>query len=158
MNSATPGLNPHPRASMRKTYLFYERKANAPGRARFIYPAMVRFKPELPGNEDIRKKLSESFAGLRTNEKYLAFENSRLLKSAIYNMESKNTRELKRPVFDPRKIGILESLGVAERSSESARIKDNISLDQLKDMFFALKHVGEDLAQEWLSSSISLVE
>ncbi len=146
------------RGDIKLLYLFYEQKANTTGRARFVYPAMVRFKPELPGNEDIRKKLSESFAGLRTNEKYLAFENSRLLKSAIYNLESKNTRELKRPVFDPRKIGILESLGVAERSSGSAKIKDNISLDQLKDMFSTLKHVGEDLAREWLSSSISLVE
>ena len=138
-------------------YLFHEKKGNSIGRARFIYPARLEFNPELPGNELIRKKLADSFASIRTNEKYLAFENSRLLKAVIYSMESKNTRELKRPVFDQRKISVLEALGIAERTPESAKIKDNVSLEQLKDMFSTLKLLGEELSQEWLSSTITLV-
>ncbi len=143
--------------NVRLLYLFHEKKGNSMGRARFIYPARLEFKPELPGNEQIRKKLADSFARIRTNKKYLAFENSRLLKGVIYSMESKNTRELKRPVFDRRKISDLESLGIAERTPESAKLKDNISLEQLKDMYSTLKLLGEELSQEWLNSTITLV-
>lgn len=146
----------HP--DIRLFYLFHEKKGTSVGRVRFLYPAKVNFSRELPGNEEIREKLTTSFSGLRELEKYRDFENSRLLRTVIFNMEAKNTRELKRPVFDPRKIATLEGMGLAEKTESAGRIKDGVTVDQVKSLYADLKKHGEELSKDWLKSTLKLAE
>jgi hypothetical protein len=143
-------------SEIRLFYLYHEQKNNAPGRVRFIYPANTVFNTELPANEVLREKLTSSFAALRSNEKYVDFENSRLLNTVIFNIDSRKSRELKRPVFDPRKIAVLETMGLVDNTSGTARIKDSVSLDQLKEKRNVLKKRGKELALEWFGSKINL--
>lgn len=142
--------------AIRLFYLFHERKGNSAGRVRFIYPAKVNFSDKIPTNQQIREKITSSFSALRTDKKYMDFENSRLLKTVIFNIESKNTRELKRPAFDPRKINLLESMGIAEKTGESAKIRESVSVDQIKALYADMKKQGEQLSREWLRSTIAL--
>ncbi len=137
-------------------YLFHEQKNNIPGRVRFIYPSKVNFNVQLPNNEKLREKLIGSFTGLRNNEKYRDFENSRLLNTVIFNIESRKNRILKRPVFDPHKISVLESMGYVDKTDEMPKIRDNISVGQLKEKKTELKKHGEELSKEWFQSIVHL--
>ncbi len=145
-------------SDVRILYLFHELKGNSAGRVRFIYPAKANFSVPIPENGRIREILAASFSGLRENEKYKDFENSRLLKTVLYNLETKNSRELKRPAFDPRKIRILETLGLVEKTGDAAMIRDSVSAGQLKTNYNMMKKHGEELANEWLHSKVDLVQ
>lgn len=138
-------------------YIFTERKNNGYGRVRFLYPASRAPGTEL-SNEQLRKMISDSFASIQKTDEYRDFENSRLLKSVIFNMEQKKTRELRRPIFNPAKIGVLESMGLVDRNGESASVKEGITVDELKELYSRAREAGHSLSSRWLDSAVEMGE
>lgn len=137
-------------------YFYQEEKSDGRGRVRFLYPSKSGAINETPSNERIRELISTSFSGIQAEKSYIDFVNSRLIKTIIFNIEQKGNRELKRPIFNPGKIKILEDMGLVERSGEKAFIKQSVSVDRLKEIYAKAKDDGQKLAEVWLSSKVEV--
>lgn len=137
-------------------YFYQESKTGGFGRIRYIYPAKSGKFTNTPSNEDIRGMISSSFNSIQTEKSYVDFVNSRLIKTVIFNIEQKNTRELKRPIFNPGKIKILEDLGLVEKIGDAASIKESVTLDSLKELYASAKKEGQELAKNWLSTELGM--
>lgn len=138
-------------------YFYQESKSTGFGRIRFLYAASSGSFNKVPPNGKIREIISASFSSIQNEKSYLDFVNSRLIKNVIFNIEQKNTRELKRPMFDPRKIKVLDEMGLVERTGETASIKEGITLDSLKEIYSNAKTAGQELAKIWLASKIKVM-
>lgn len=138
-------------------YIYPETRENGEGRVRFLYPAHVTSLRASIFNETLREIIVKSFGTIQASAKYREFENSRLIKNLIFNIGQKHTRELRRPLFDPRKIGILEKMGLVEKSGEVAVVKESITLEDLKALYDHAKKLGHELSREWLSSVARVV-
>lgn len=137
-------------------YLYPEQKKQGFGRVRFLYPASSFSLADPVSNETIRDAISASFGGLSDDPRFGKFESSRLLRSVIYNMERKNSRILRKPVFDSRKIGILEKMGIIDTSGDTTKVRDGVSADDLRSMVEEAGIQTRHLAHEWLESKIDL--
>lgn len=137
-------------------YFYQEQKNDGNGRVRFIYPSLSGAIKEAPSNESIRELISKSFSTVQSEKSYVDFVNSRLIKTIIFNIEQKNSRELKRPIFNPGKIKILENMDLVEKSGDKAFIKQSVSIDTLKEIYSKAKEDGQKLAEVWLSSKIEV--
>lgn len=137
-------------------YIFQERKRSGMGRVRFIYPSRSGAVGAAPSNDRIRDLISASFSSIQAEKSYVDFVNSRLIKTIIYNIEQKGSRELKRPIFNPGKVEILEGMGLVERRDDKAFIKESISVERLKEIYSKAKADGQKLAEAWLSSSVEV--
>ncbi len=137
-------------------YFFQEQKKNGPGRIRYLYPALSGAIDGAPTNEKIRELIGNSFSSIQAEESYIDFVNSRLIKTIIFNMEQKGNRELKRPIFNPGKIKILEGMGLVETEGDKAFVKGSVSVDRLKEIYSKAKSDGQKLAQNWLSAKVEV--
>lgn len=142
--------------SCRSIYFFQETKSGGFGRIRYLYPAASGKPINVPSNEKIRELISGSFNSIQENKSYLDFINSRLIKTVIFNIEQKNTRELKRPFFNPGKIKVLEDMGLVEWNGETPSIKSSVTLSSLKDIYSGSKAAGQKLAVDWLTSEVGV--
>lgn len=137
-------------------YVYPEHSETGNGRIRFVYPARSEGISSIPSNDRLRSLLSDSFNGVRNTREFADFENSRLIKNVIYVISQKNTRELKRPLFDSRKIAILDTMGLVENSGTSVAVKDGVFVEDLEKLYARQKQVGHLLASRWLNSSIKV--
>lgn len=137
-------------------YIYPEQHGSGYGRIRFIYPARSGQVLTTPTNDSIRKLLADSFSDVGTTEQYADFENSRLIKNVIYAVTQKKTRELKRPLFDPRKIAILEKLGIVDSSGEISRLREEVSIEDLEVIYSRQKQAGHELATHWIASPLKV--
>ena len=134
-------------------YCYFEVSNEHNGSLAFIYPS--RSTPRPPsGNEEIRKKISDSFTKLQSTPEFRDFELSRTLKTVIYNLEKRNTRELGRPSFDQKRVALLESESLVERRDEKTVIKDSVDLKTLISLQRGFKLAAKQLAEDWLSREI----
>ncbi len=138
-------------------YFFQENKSGGFGRIRYLCPAASGRIENAPSNEKLREIISSSFSSIQTQKSYVDFVNSRLIKNVIFNLEQKNSRELKRPMFDPRKIKVLEEMGIVERDGEVSSVKNSIAVDYLKELYAKAKSAGQELAENWLSSDGNVI-
>ncbi len=138
-------------------YFYQESKETGFGRIRFLYPAASGSFNNVPSNEKVRELIGTSFSSIQGEKSYLDFVNSRLIKNVIFNIEQKKTKELKRPIFDPRKIKTLEEMGLVERNGDSASIKEEITLETLKEIYSNAKTAGQEMAKKWLSTKIKVI-
>lgn len=137
--------------------LFYkEAKDDGTGRIRFLYPAKSVKLVGVPSNERIREIISSSFESIKNLKSYIYFINSRLIKTLIFNIQQKNLRELKRPVFNPVNIKFLQEFGIVEEKAGISLVKEDITLEKLKELYSDLKGEGEKLAKSWLSRSVEV--
>lgn len=140
-------------------YVFPEKKQRGYGRIRYLYPSWSQIPKRVLSNEKLTEIIRKSFEVMQAeNNSYRDFENGRLIKSVIFNMEQKKTRELKRPVFDPRKVGILESMGLVDRITEVPQIKEEVSVGKLYELYSDSKEKGHTLSRTWLKSTVELRE
>lgn len=137
-------------------YLYPEWKSDGFGRVRFLYPSPSGVPEKTVSNEAIREAISGSFRQLSTDSRYREFEQSRLLKSVVYNMTQKKSRELRRPVFDPRKVAALDALGIVEKPGDVPKIREEVSVKDLESIIDRAKQAGSALAREWHESDIEL--
>lgn len=137
-------------------YVYPEDYSSGHGKIRFIYPARSGNVLYAPSNEKIRMLLSDSFQSLGTSEEYADFVNSRLVKNVIYTITQKGTRELKRPLFDDKKIEVLNRMGLVGGPACSPVIKDGVTTEQLEEIYDRQKKSAEQLATKWLDTLIKV--
>lgn len=137
-------------------YFYQENKAGNPGRIRFLYPAASGRLSGTPSNQVIREMISSSFNAIQKEKSYVEFINSRLIKTVIFNIEQKNLRELKRPVFNPAKIKILEDMNLVEKRGDIASVREDISLEELKETYSNAKAKGQILAESWIMEKLEV--
>ncbi|MCL5783073.1 MAG: hypothetical protein M1476_04095 [Candidatus Thermoplasmatota archaeon] len=137
-------------------YIFTERKGDGFGRVRYLYPSRSLKIENLPDNERLRSVIMSQFAIVQREEKFKNFETGRVLKNVLYNMEQKKTRELKKPVFDSRKMELLDSFGLITSTDGVFRVKDEISTEYLRQLQDEAKRMGHELAESWLKKEVSI--
>lgn len=137
-------------------YFYQECKEGDNGRIRYLYPSSSGSIEGSLENEKIREVLAESFKSIQNEKSYVDFINSRLIKTLLYNMQKKNSRELKRPIFNPVNIKVLEGYGIVEHKDGSSFVKETVTVDQLNDLYNVSKSEGEKLAKSWLSGIVEV--
>lgn len=137
-------------------YVFSEASSEGTGRVRFIYPANSGKIHNAPDNDSIRTIIGGSFGNLRADKRYTDFENSRLVKNVLYSITQKGSRELRRPMFDPRKIAILDSMGLVDKSGEVPKVSESVAIEDLQGIISRQKQAGKELAEEWLESKVEV--
>ena len=135
-------------------YIFPEKKGSGFGRVRYLYPSRSLEILEPPANDRLRSVIMTQFSITQGDERFKNFESSRVLKNVLYNIEQKKTRELKKTVFDGRKIEILDSLGLITNIDGVFRVKDEVSTERLRQLQDEAKRKGHELAESWLKKKV----
>lgn len=120
----------------------------------FIATEIPQLENTLPSLEDLKNIIINSFEEVKKSDGYNDFTLSRILRSLIFNVEAKKTRELKKPLFDESKINVLEKLGLIERSGDKTMLSNNVDVDYLKMMERESKKKGSILSEEWMNSPL----
>ena len=104
----------------------------------------------------IRNLLKSAFNDLQGSTEFEAFNLSRILRSVVYTIEVKKSRELKKPMFDQAKINMLENKGIARKINGTAIVSDDVSLGRIKETMKEAVDRSSILAHNWLNSLLDL--
>jgi hypothetical protein len=134
-------------------FIYPEKPLQKFSRIGFLYAdPMIRLLPELE-KDNLLTALSSSFNDIRTDHRFRDFENSRLLKNLIYQLEFRKTRELRKPLFNQEKIDQIADLGIP---MEGNIVSEKLKVSTLNEMRSKLLKNSHDLSNDWLKRQIKL--
>ena len=134
-------------------FLFPESPSSRYSRIRYLLTPESLILNEEPDNSALIELLKKSFSEIQTDPRYQDFEDSRLLKTLIYLIEVRRTREVKKPYFTPEKAQRVIQLGIPIIDS---KIPENISTADIKARRENKMNSGISLAQDWFSSLLKI--
>lgn len=147
-----------PANGMRLIYLFA--KCNQKG----CFAPHSFYFDDLDGNPEkrfsfdrIKDTLQKSFEKLQSSTGYEDFTFSRLLRSVLYALEARKTRELGKPMFDESKIEILENRGLVKNVGGKAYVLEDFDVSGIKRLMKESEEKVSILAENWLKSQIDTV-
>ena len=123
-------------------------------RVKYVFASPCLELGEEIGLERVLEILKKSFAELNQDPRYIDFESSRLLKTLIYNIEVKKSRELKRPFFTPDKVARLAAMGVPVTETS---VSEKVSVASIKTLRENKLISAKSLSDDWLRTQISTV-
>ena len=122
-------------------YFFYNRKGTA--------------LPEVT-EERLMSILASEFEALRNSPEFRVFTMARILKSVIFNMETKGTRELRKPLFDSGKIKLLMDENLVNESDGKFFLRESVSLTNLESLRNRYLDLSSKLSSEWMNRIVHL--
>jgi hypothetical protein len=134
-------------------FLFLENTSARYSKVRYLFtPESLRLNEDLEVSTLI-DKLKGSFSELQADPRYQDFEDSRLLKTLIYQIEVRKNREVKKPFFTPEKVERLIQLGIPVIDS---KIPEKISANEIKSRKENKMNSGISLAQDWFTGFLNI--
>lgn len=134
-------------------FVYPEKNFQKFSRISYLYAdPLIRLQP-YPDKDKLLAILAGSFNALRSDWRFRDFENSRLIKNLIYQLEFRKNRELRKPLFNQEKIDQLVNLGI---SIEGNILSEKVKTSTLNEMRERLLKNSHDLSVEWLESQIKL--
>lgn len=104
---------------------------------------------------DISNRILQEFERIQTSEKFSDFSAGRILKSVLRNMETKNTRELKRQFFDNKKLEFLMKEGLVTEENGKFLIKESVDGQYLKGLLEKYMKLTKEFTEGWMNSTIN---
>ncbi|AKA49414.1 hypothetical protein IX51_10245 [uncultured archaeon] len=105
---------------------------------------------------ELGEKISASFLKFQGTREYEDFIFSRIMRNVIFNVETKDKRELKKPLFDSGKLKILEKRGIAVIRDGSGIVPDGVSIEELKSARAEAEKSAGKVSDIWMGSHIGL--
>jgi hypothetical protein len=81
---------------------------------------------------------------------------TRILKSVIFNMETKGTRELRKPLFDSGKIKLLMDENLVNESDGKFFLRESVSATNLESLRNRYLDLSSKLSSEWMKRIVHL--
>lgn len=134
-------------------FLFPENPLSRFSRIRYLYTPMGMEFDALPPLTSLTEILQRSFGELQEDSRYRDFEDSRLLKTVLYQMEVRKNREIRKPYFTPEKAERLIQLGIPLIES---KIPERISANDVREIREGKIRSGSSLAEDWFSKTVSI--
>lgn len=105
---------------------------------------------------ELGDRISKAFTEFQKSERYENFLFSRIMRNVIFTVDSKKKRELGRPLFDAKKLELLEKKGVIRLQDEKGIIPEDVTVDSLKKLKAASEHDSDGVSSTWMSDSLHL--
>ncbi|MEM0155935.1 MAG: hypothetical protein QW597_04970 [Thermoplasmataceae archaeon] len=136
-------------------YVYSSMLQGVPVRPLFFYPRKSSGIKVTLAEDDVASRITESFSKMRSSESFDVFAASRSIKNAIFNLQAKNTRELKKPMFDTGKLGLMIRDGLVSERDGKFFLNDSIDLAELVRIQSEYKRESAKLARTWLDSTFT---
>jgi hypothetical protein len=120
----------------------------------FLYPRRSSGIEVTVSETEIASRISNNFSRLQSSEDFEVFTASRSIKSAIFNLQTRNTRELKKPMFDRVKLSLMIRDGLVSEREEKYFLNDSVDLAELAMFQSEYKREATKLAEMWLNSTL----
>lgn len=134
-------------------FVYPEKNFQKFSRISYLYAdPLIRLQP-YPDKDNLLAVLAGSFNGIRMDPRFRDFENSRLIKNLIYQLEFRKNRELRKPLFNQEKIDQLLDLGIPV---EGNLVSEKVKTSTLNEIRARLLKNSHDLSVEWQESQIKL--
>jgi len=104
--------------------------------------------------ESLLENLKRNFQTLEHSEEYIPFIISRSLKAIIYNIKSKNNRNLPRQMSSDSVVSLLRPLDILQSSGNNWTVRDNISLEHVELLKTRYDQLSSATASKWLESKL----
>ncbi len=118
----------------------------------YFNPLVVESAPT--GVENLGEKLLKSFTEFQKSRKYEDFLFSRVMRNVIFTVETKKKTEFGKPLFDSSKLSLLGMRGVAEVSGNTGKLKDGLSVADLKRMKAEAEESASNVSESWMASPL----
>ncbi|MCL4480969.1 MAG: hypothetical protein M1113_05755 [Candidatus Thermoplasmatota archaeon] len=121
----------------------------------FFYSRKGVGLPEVT-EERLMSILTSEFEALRNSPEFRIFILTRILKSVIFNLETKGTRELRKPLFDNVKIQLLMDENLVSEIDGKFFIRESVSLTNLESLRNRYLDLSSKLSSEWMNRIVHL--
>jgi|GEM_PF-3127385 hypothetical protein len=106
--------------------------------------------------EQLNSILSGEFEALRNSPEFRTFTMTRTLKSVIFNLETKGSRELRKPLFDDAKIKLLMNENLVIENDGKFFIRESVSVTDIESMRNGYLDLSGKLSSEWMKRAVHL--
>lgn len=121
----------------------------------FFYSRKGAGLPEV-AEERLMSIVTSEFEALRNSPEFRAFILMRILKSVIFNLETKGTRELRKPLFDNVKIQLLMDENLVSEIDGKFFIRESVSLTNLESLRNSYLDISSKLSSKWMNRIVHL--
>ncbi|MHB1708317.1 MAG: hypothetical protein ACYCT2_02435 [Thermoplasmataceae archaeon] len=121
----------------------------------FLYSRMEAGLPEVT-EERLTSILTSEFEALRNSPEFRVFTLTRILKTVIFNLETKGTRELRKPLFDNVKMKLLMNENLVYENGGKFFIRESLSVTNLESLRNRYLDLSGKLSSEWMKRTVHL--
>lgn len=102
--------------------------------------------------DNFMSRLKEEVSNLESSDFYDEFQLSRLLKTLIFQLKTRNRRELKGPLLAESSIKLLQSADIIEREGDTVKVKESIKHEDLEAIRTGIDGKISSFVSKWLNS------
>ncbi|OWP56943.1 MAG: hypothetical protein B2I17_03115 [Thermoplasmatales archaeon B_DKE] len=140
----------------RLVYTYSSFDGETPVMPYFFYIQPVKGFADHYSEELLSALLTSEFEKLRTSHEFRAFTLARILKTVIFNIETKKLRELKKPLFDQDKIRSLREENLVDETDGRYFLTESLSLSELKSLREEFLNRTQKVSLDWMEREVQI--